>query len=751
MSLPVSSSAPKASNLERLDERIQRWVWQKGWTGLRDAQEEAIPVLLQAEQDVIIAAATASGKTEAAFLPILSKLLSSGEEMGVALYISPLKALINDQWGRLDQLCEELNIPVVPWHGDIAATRKRSFMKRPQGVLLITPESLEAQFVLRGHELKRYFGELQYVVVDELHAFIGSDRGKQLQSLMRRIECVIDRRVPRVGLSATLGDPTLAAMFLRPEGPLATIIQSKSAAQELLVQLRGYLIEPVHEADVEVRVPNPNAQEIKPEETADAKAYDSMADHLFKALHGSNNLLFPNSRNRVEYFSDLLRRRCEREGIPNEFWPHHGSLSRDIREDTEAALKAGNRPATAICTTTLELGIDIGAVKSVAQIGPPPSVAALRQRLGRSGRRPGEPAVLRAYVVENSVTAESPISDRLRESLVQSVACIRLLLGNWFEPPREGGLHLSTFVQQILSMIAERGGVTASEISRTLVAHGPFAEVRPSDLSTLLRELGRREMLVQESSGALLLGALGERIVGHYDFYAAFASRDEWQIVRDGRALGTLPIDSPVFEGLCIIFGGQRWKILSVCSDPAVLTVAPDPAGRPPIFESGRPMAHERTRQEMRQILEEDADLGFLDAGAQELLSEARKFYRDARLGDRMVLKDGEALLILPWSGDLAQNALLLLLRSLGLERGSNDGLVVRCEGWDLDRLSDACSDIVNLDVVDLIAMLEKVENLGQSKWDWVLPRDLLVQSYASMHLDVAGAKRLAARVVAAL
>ena len=124
-------------------------------------------------------------------------------------------------------------------------------------------------------------------------------------------------------------------------------------------------------------------------------------------------------------------------------------------------------------------------------------------------------------------------------------------------------------------------------------------------------------------------------------------------------------------------------------------------------------MAHERTRQEMRQILEEDTELGFLDAGAEELLSEARKFYRDARLGDRMVLKDGEALLILPWSGDLAQNALLLLLRSLGLETGSNDGLVVRCEGWDLDRLSDACSDIVNLNVVDLIAMLENVENLG--------------------------------------
>jgi ATP-dependent Lhr-like helicase len=258
-------------------------------------------------------------------------------------------------------------------------------------------------------------------------------------------------------------------------------------------------------------------------------------------------------------------------------------------------------------------------------------------------------------------------------------------------------------------------------------------------------------MLVQDSSGALLLGAVGERAVGHYDFYAAFASREEWQIVQDGRALGTLPIDSPVFEGLCIIFGGRRWKILSVCTEPAVLTVVPDPTGRPPKFDSGRPMVHERIRQEMRQLLQEDTELGFLDACAQGLLREAREFYRAARLRERMILKDNEALLILPWAGDLAQNALVLLLRSLGLETGSNDGLVVRCEGWSLDRLADACSDIVDLDAVDLIAMLEGVENLGQSKWDWALPRELLVQSFASMHLDIVGAKSVAARVVSAL
>jgi ATP-dependent Lhr-like helicase len=771
MTLPASSSDSRVSNIGLLDERIQRWVWAKGWTSLRDAQELAIPVLLEGQKDVIIAAATASGKTEAAFLPILSKLVRNGEEMGVALYISPLKALINDQWGRLDQLCEELEVPVVPWHGDISQARKRRFMKRPQGVLLITPESLEAMFVLRGHEVRRFFGELEYVVVDELHAFIGSDRGKQLQSLMRRIEAAIDRRVPRVGLSATLGDIGLAASYLRPTGAAPEIISSTAAGQDLKIQLRGYLIEGMQETLVaeplqaageltdetagEAQVENlgegpvpevTNSEESQ--EEAESAAHASIANHLFKVLHGSNNLLFPNSRGKVEYYSDLLRRRCEREGIPNEFWPHHGSLSREIREDTEAALKAGDRPATAICTTTLELGIDIGAVRSVAQIGPPPSVAALRQRLGRSGRRPGEAAILRAYVMEYAVTSESPLSDRLREGLLQSTATIRLLLERWFEPPRAGGLHLSTLVQQVLSMIAERGGVSATDVSLTLVVDGPFAGLTSHELAVLLREMGKRELVVQDSSGALLLGQVGERLVGSHDFYAAFASSEEWQIVQDGRTLGTLPIDSPVFEGMCIIFGGRRWKILNVCAEPAVLTVAPDPSGRPPIFDSGRPMVHERIRFEMRKILEEDTDIGFLDAGAQALLREARKFYRDAQLAERMVLTDEKAVLLLSWAGDIANNALVLLLRSLGLETGSNDGLVVRCEGWGLDRLVDACSDIVGLDEVDLLAMLRDVENIGQSKWDWALPRELLVRSYASMHLDIAGAKKVASRLM---
>lgn len=529
-----SSSETLSSSFQLLDERIQRWVWQKGWTNLRDAQERAIPALVEADQDVIIAAATAAGKTEAAFLPILTHLLRHEPAIGCVLYISPLKALINDQWDRLGVLCEELEIPVVPWHGDIASSRKQRFLKNPKGILLITPESLEALFVNRGHSLAGLFASLRYVVIDELHAFIGSERGKQLQSLLHRIEAVVGRRIPRVGLSATLGDMGLAANFMRQNDSISIKpIVSGSSGQGLKILVRGI------EQSAPLIDPKKNTPEAELEDLV--KGGDLIiADHLFKTLSGSNNLVFPNSRRGVEIYSDLLRRRCEREGIPNEFWPHHGNLSKDIREQTEQALKAGDRAATAICTSTLEMGIDIGAVKSIAQIDSPPSVASLRQRLGRSGRRDGESAILRAYCIESPLKPDSGISDKLREGLIQTVAMIQLLLANWFEPPRTSGLHASTLVQQLLSIIAERGGVTVAQAWKLLIEEGAFGAMSRTDFFALLKELGTRDLIAQDGNGLLLHGGRGGKLVNHYEFYSAFVSEDEFRVVCEGKALGSL-------------------------------------------------------------------------------------------------------------------------------------------------------------------------------------------------------------------
>ena len=248
----------------------------------------------------------------------------------------------------------------------------------------------------RGTSIKAVFEHIAFFVVDELHAFIGSERGKQLQSLMHRIEMTVGHKVPRIGLSATLGEMSLAKAFLRPgKDASVELVNPRSESMDFKILLKGY-VEPLI-----IRTENDENTEHEPETPG------LIAHHLFKSLRGSNNLVFPNSRGEVERYTHLLNKLCDQLQVPNEFWPHHGSLSKEIRTETEAALKQKNLQATAICTNTLELGIDIGAVKSIAQIGAPPSVASLRQRLGRSGRRNGEPAILRCYSKEDALGGQA--------------------------------------------------------------------------------------------------------------------------------------------------------------------------------------------------------------------------------------------------------------------------------------------------------------------------------------------------------
>lgn len=735
-------SSSDESGFSLLHPGIQRWVWSKGWTSLRDAQERAIRPILEGEHDVIIAAATAAGKTEAAFLPILTNIANAGDESALAIYVSPLKALINDQWGRLEELCESLELPIVPWHGDIAPSRKARFLKHPRGVLLITPESLEAMFVTRGSELPRLFAAAEHVVVDELHAFIGTDRGKQMQSLLHRIEHAAARRIPRVGLSATLGDMNLAALFLRPtDVGSVQLIVSQAGGQELRVQVRGYLSPAFVQTEESAGQSEQNT----------LGSENAISDHLYKVLRSTNNLVFPNSRKKVEFYTDALRRRCEANAVAVEFWPHHGSLARAIREETEKALKQGDRPATAICTTTLELGIDIGAVQSVAQIGPGPSVASVRQRLGRSGRRPGEPAILRSYNVEQALTSKSSFSDCLREALVQSIAMIRLLLRGWFEPPNSTGLHLSTLVQQVLSVIAERGGAHASQLYKLLISEGAFRGLTQAEFSELLRSLASKDLLFQDPTNLLLLGEAGERFVGSYDFYAAFTSEEEWQIVCQGQTMGSLPISSPIFVGMRLIFAGRRWQVASVDEEALVVFVVSDPGGLPPLFGGGRPTTHDVVRHEMRTVLVGSEAIGFLDPTADSLLAEAREQFRRLNLDTTRFIKAGNLTTVFTWCGDATNDALVLLLRGLGFEKVENEGLYIEIAQCDDDRLHDALSDIAELRDVDYMSLLTDVFNMRRSKWDWVLSDSLLKKSFVSSHLSFAGARAMARELVSVL
>lgn len=712
------SSSAESQGFALLDSRIQRWVWDAGWASLRDVQERAIPALLPAQRDVILAAATAAGKTEAAFLPILSHQVAHAPE-GCVLYISPLKALINDQLNRLADLCQSLGIPVVGWHGDITSSRKQRFLKRPKGILLITPESLEALFVRQSSAVSRITERLTYVVIDELHAFIGVERGKQLQSLLHRLELVANRKLVRVGLSATLGDMQSAARFLRPNAPGdVNVIVAGGKAQELKMQVRGYLQAPLSGND----------------DPAESAMTREVAAHLFKVLRGTNNLVFPNSRREVETYAGLLRQLCESSGLPNEFVAHHGSLSKYLREDVEEALRDEQRATTAVCTSTLELGVDIGPVKSIAQIGAPPSVASLRQRLGRSGRRDGEPAILRAYCVEYELSEKSPLGDQLRENLVQMVAMIRLLLGGWFEPPRVGGLHYSTLVQQMLSSIAERNGATPIALWNTLVKDGPFHGVSKADFMALLKHIGAAHLIEQDSAGNLLHGKVGEPLVNHYDFFAAFATENEYRLVCGGKPLGVLPVGKPLKVGQRIGFGGRRWEILDIDEKQLVILVAPSKGGVPPHFGGESALVHTMVRQEMRKVLEETGRLSFLDVVAQQLLTEGRRHYQALSLDRRLFYRCDMDLTLLPWQGDACHNAMVILLERHGL-RATNEGLAVTVRGDEL-QVRNAFAALRALPSLEPEQLLSDAQNLQREKWDWALPPALLARSYASLHLE---------------
>jgi ATP-dependent Lhr-like helicase len=737
-----SSEASSAhSAFERLHKNVQAWIWSQKWEHLRPTQADAVEPILRGDRDVIISAATASGKTEAAWLPILSALAQdvdkTGRSAGVkALYVSPLKALINDQYGRLESLAGSVQVPIHRRHGDVTGGDRRALMETPDGLLLITPESLEAMFVTQGPRVPTLLSGLQYVVVDELHSFIGTARGAQLQSLLHRVELAIRRRVPRVGLSATLADLSIAADFLRPgnSDEVHLIGGQSDDTAELRMQLRGYV---TNGADLAVS---------DDPETADADKA-AIAGHLFTHLRGQDNLVFANSRANVEAYADLLKGLSDRSRVGNEFFPHHGNLSKEFREDVESRLRSPDTPTTAVCTSTLEMGIDIGSADTVAQIGAPGSVSALRQRLGRSGRR-GKPATLRLYVSEQPVDHRTPPVDQLRAELFETVATIELLLEKWYEPPNTEGLHLSTLIQQTLSVIAQHGGATAPELYKALCKTGPFRHVDQAMFVRLLRNLGTNEIIMQSSDGTLLPGSKGERLINHYSFYSAFQTAEEYRLVSSGRTLGSIPLEHPVVKGALLIFAGRRWRVLEVEISSKVINLVPAGGGRPPTFSGNGIQIANGIRQRMKELYEDSHVPIYLDSTAQGLLKEGRDAYERLGLKRHPLIAWGDDTILIPWAGDRVMNTLHVVLTAENFE-SSLDGVGLTLRKTPLNAAATLLERLATVEPPEPLQVASTVAVKERDKHDAYLDEELLTHSYAAAALDVQGAwsviKQLAA------
>lgn len=671
----------------------------------------------------------------------------------------------------MTQLCDRLDIPVHRWHGDVATSKKSLVVRAPAGILLITPESIEAMFVNHGERIGRVLHDLRYVVIDELHSFVGTARGAQLQSLLHRIELCVRRRVPRIALSATLGsespgsespgsespgsespgseslgsespgsespgDFTAAAEFLRPgAGASVDIVSSADDAGEVRLQVRGYLtaapprISPATGWLEVSGAPDPGDNVATPDVA-------QIADHLFQVLREHDNLIFANSRAAVETYADMLSRRSRAASSRTEFLAHHGSLAREIREHVEERLKDPSTPVSAICTSTMELGIDVGSVDSIAQIGAPPTVSSLRQRLGRSGRREGQPAVIRLYISECELTDRTPPADALRAEVFQTVAMVELMLASWYEAPHTAGLHLSTLIQQILSILAQHGAARPGQVYQALCGDGPFVHIGESTFVALLRDMGRHDLIRQDSRGHLVPAEAGDRLLNHYSFYAAFHTSQDYRLVAAGRTLGSLPVHRPILPGTLLIFGGRRWRVLGVDVAQRVIELTGSGDGQPPSFPGTGGEVADEVRRTMRALYLSEEVPRYLDATAQTLLNEGRQVWHRFGHAHQAIFGWGNETLLFPWRGDRIMNTLMVVLAGQGLTVGQ-DGLCLAVRGISPTELWKLVQELAATPQPDPLALARNVRVKTRDKYDRYLGEDLLNLAYAARALDV--------------
>lgn len=715
---------------------IQRILWRMRWTELRPIQVKAIHTVLRGADDLIISAATASGKTEAAFLPILSRLCENAGNSLQALYVSPLKALINDQFRRLEDLCTYADIPVHRWHGDVAASKKRELIEQPAGVLLITPESLESLFINRSAVLGRMFSDLKFIVIDELHAFVGRERGLHLRSLLSRLDQRIGTSPRMLALSATLGPALpLYARWMRPDQPeRVQLIDDEGSERGISFKIYGF------EATGNI-APAPDAEE--PSSDANeglSRGSAAMIDNMYRAFFGSTNLIFANRKDDVEWFADALNERFRHDGRPCEFLVHHGSVSKEVREETELLMR-GTRPYSTLCSSTLELGIDIGSVHSVGQIGSPWSVNSLVQRLGRSGRREGETSTMRMYLPEQALEPTASLIERLRPELLHAIALTELMLEKWLETPRIDERDLSTLVHQILSVLAETGGILATELFDRLAIHGAFRWIDQKAFIDVLRSLKGHDLVEQAPDGLLILGLGGQELVANYNFYSAFVTDAEYAVVCDGRQIGTLPALYAPPVGEHLLLAAKRWEVKAIDHTRKEILVVPAHGRKPPRFLGRGGEVQPKVRQKMRAILVGDQQFAYLNGQAQQWLDDARSVAKQARLNmtDLADLDDRHALWF-SWTGTRIQRTIALWAESAGLEVQDLE-IALRFHG------TTSC---VREHLNQLLAAVPTAQGLAARipikqirKFDEYLTDDLLAFGLADSAIDLIGAEEL--------
>lgn len=628
---------------------VQEYIYQNHWENLRSIQVAAADAIFNTDENVLLTASTASGKTEAAFFPIITLFSEDMPSSVGCIYIGPLKALINDQFSRLNDLCAEADIPVWHWHGDVAQSHKAKLMRHPSGILQITPESLEALLLHKHAAIAKLFGDLRFVVIDEVHSLLRGDRGGQTLCLIERLSRIAGVNPRRIGLSATIGDPEGTGEFLSLGTGRKTIIPKIDAkGSKWRLSMEHFYVKDAQAAeDKQI----PGALPVLEEKTDDAPANaDPGIGYIFEHTRGKKCLVFVNSREECEMVTTTLRHYCELNHEPDRFLVHHGNLSASYRETAEGIMKDDSQYMTTVTTATLELGIDIGRLERAFQIDAPWTVSSFLQRMGRTGRRELPPEMW--FVIrEDEPEVRAMLPTTIPWKLLQGIALVQLYLEErWVEPPRLDRLPFSLLYHQTMSTLASCGEMSPRALADRVLRLHYFHRITQEDYRVLLRHLIATDHIQQTEQGGLIVGLAGERVINSFKFYGVFQESEEYTVRSESQELGTVVSPPPVGEKLAI--AGHVWQVLDVDHKRRLIYCQQVKGSVPAYFGQCPGDLHTKILTRMRRVLQEDRQYPYLMKNAVARLEQARFTAAHSGAAEKTLINlGGNMWCLLPWVG----------------------------------------------------------------------------------------------------
>lgn len=716
-------------------EFIREYIYAHSWKELRAVQIAAAHTIFETDHNLLLTSSTASGKTEAAFFPILARLSEEALPSVSVIYIAPLKSLINDQFSRMEELLDMSGIRVTHWHGDVAQSQKSALLQNPSGILQITPESLESLLINRSNEIPRLFSSLRYVIIDEIHTLIGSDRGNQILCQISRISRSIGYSPIRIGLSATIGSPEKAAAWLSAGSGRKTDVP---VFPEEKIRWRLALEHFYIQQDQADQASSPDRSRGNA-----VAALDCGYEYIYDCVAEKKSLIFSNSREETEYVTATMRQIARMRGEKDRFLIHHGNLSASLREEAELKMKADDENVVTCATVTMELGIDIGRLERIVHNEAPYTVSGFLQRLGRSGRRGQPPEMIEVFREENPLP-NTPLPQLLPWNLLRAIAIIQLYAEERFiEPPREKKLPFSLLFQQILSILSANGELTAKALAERILALPPFAHVTKENLRTLLIAMVQNDYLQITDEKTLIVGLAGEKLTRSFKFYAVFKDSEDFTVRCGSDEIGTITTSPPIGDRFAL--AGRVWEVEELDIARKLIYVKSVQGKMEIAWPGDFGEIHTRILERMKQVLEEDTAYPYLKPNAAARLAAARRVARNAGvLRSPIICLGGYTYCLFPWLGTRSFRTLRKYLRCAcdrfklsDIEFEGCYFITFKMEKGSADELIRFLADRISRDGgVDRTELVEKGEIPIFDKYDTFLPQELLRQAYAEDRLQ---------------